>query len=66
VWGFSGIGAGSSEEAEFILLGNDVAIRSVEHAGTDFAVDSRDAVYIDDTQYGGPDWIKKAGHTRNA
>jgi hypothetical protein len=66
VWGFSGIGAGSSEEAEFILLGNDVAIQSVEHAGSDFAVDARDAVYIDDTQYGGPDWIKKAGDTRNA
>ena len=66
VWGFSGIGAGSSEEAEFILLGNDVSIRSVENADEDFAVDSRDAVYIDDTQYGGPDWIKKAGHTRPA
>ena len=30
------------------------------------AVDAGEPVYIDDTQYGGPDWIKKAGDTRNA
>ena len=62
VWGFSGIGAGSSKEEEFILLGNDLVIGSIE---TEFAV-AGEPVYIDDTQYGGPDWIKKAGDTRNA